>query len=134
MFEGKYQSSPSRANPGCILFVLDQSFSMNEGIAGSSRPKAEALATAINRFLNDLIIRCERGEDKPRHYFDIGVFGYTTTQSDPPVTLVGPVLQGELAVGGRGIGEKLAEEEEAHRARGHGPHGFVLLSRSARAQ
>lgn len=97
MFDGKYQSSPSRANPGCILFVLDQSFSMNEGIAGSSRPKAEALATAINRFLNDLIIRCERGEDKPRHYFDIGVIGYTTTQSDPPVTLVGPVLQGELA-------------------------------------
>ncbi len=98
MAEGsKYQSSPSRANPGCILFLLDQSYSMNEGIAGSSRPKAEALATAINRFINDLIIRCERGEDKPRHYFDVGVIGYTTTQSDPPVTLVGPVLQGELA-------------------------------------
>ena len=35
----------SRANPACIIFLLDQSYSMNNGIAGSRRPKIDALAT-----------------------------------------------------------------------------------------
>ena len=84
MPSGKYLQSASRANPACIIFLLDQSYSMNNGIAGSPRPKIDALATGINRFIADLITLCEKGEDKPRNYFDVGVIGYTTDRTDPP--------------------------------------------------
>ena len=94
MPSGKYQQSASRANPACIIFLLDQSYSMNNGIAGSPRPKIDALATGINRFLADLITLCEKGEEKPRNYFDVGVIGYTTDRSDPPNPIIGSVLSG----------------------------------------
>ena len=84
----------STSRPGCIIFLLDQSYSMNEGIAGSPRPKIDALATGINRFIGDLISLCEKGEEKPRHYFDLGVIGYTTDRSKPPIVRVGPMLKG----------------------------------------
>jgi hypothetical protein len=95
MPSGRYAMSASRANPACIIFLLDQSYSMNNGIAGTPRPKIDALATGINRFLADLITLCEKGEEKPRNYFDVGVIGYTTDRSDPPNAIVGPVLAGE---------------------------------------
>jgi uncharacterized protein YegL len=94
MPSGKYQVSASRANPACIIFLLDQSYSMNNGIAGTTRPKIEALATGINRFLTDLITLCEKGEDQPRNYFDVGIIGYTTDRSDPPNPIIGPALSG----------------------------------------
>ena len=98
MSSGKYQKSAERANPACILFLIDQSFSMTEGLAGSTDPertKIKFLATAVNRFISDLIGMCEKGEDMPRDYFYIGVIAYTTDRSNPPNVLVGPVLQGK---------------------------------------
>src|SRR5262249_36193614 len=94
MPDARYTKSAERANPACIIFLLDQSYSMNDGIAGSPRPKIDALAAGINRFIADLISLCEKGEEKPRHYFDVGVIGYTTDRSDPPNAMIGPVLEG----------------------------------------
>ena len=108
MSSGRYAQSASRANPACIIFLLDQSYSMNNGIAGTPRPKIDALATGINRFLADLITLCEKGEEKPRNYFDVGVIGYTTDRSDPPNAIVGPVLVGEA---GTLAGRDLVERE-----------------------
>ena len=68
---------------------------MNNGIAGTPRPKIDALATGINRLIADLITLCEVGEDKPRNCFDVGVIGYTTDRNDPPNPIVGSVLAGE---------------------------------------
>src|SRR5262249_8922243 len=90
-----YTKSVDRANPGCILFLVDQSFSMTDPFAGSPRSRIETVATAINRFLGELVTTCEKGEDKPRHYFDVGVIGYTTDQASSPV--IGSLLQGALA-------------------------------------
>jgi hypothetical protein len=73
-----YSQSVDRINRGCIVFLVDQSYSMTDGIAGSPRPKALAVESAINRLLNELMILCERGEEKPRPYFDVGLLGYTT--------------------------------------------------------
>ena len=98
MSSGKYKKNAERANPACILFLIDQSFSMTEGLAGATDPektKIKALSTAVNRFISDLIGMCEKGEDQPRDYFYIGVIAYTTDRSDPPNVLVGPVLQGQ---------------------------------------
>jgi hypothetical protein len=90
-----YQKNIERASPGCILFLIDQSFSMTDGIAGTDKPKCDVLATAVNRFLMELITHCEKGEEEPRNYFDVGVIGYTTDPNGHPI--VGPQLSGPLA-------------------------------------
>jgi len=93
--DAKYSREISRATPGCIIFLLDHSYSMLEGIAGSKRAKREAMSTAINRILSDIVASCERGADKPYNYFDIGVIGYTTDKQGVPI--IGPALEGMLA-------------------------------------
>src|SRR5215471_17030747 len=72
-----YQADISRSNPGCFLFLLDQSGSMSDAFAGGSNghSKADELATIINRLLASLVIRCSKDEGV-RDYFDVGVIGY----------------------------------------------------------
>jgi hypothetical protein len=94
MSSGRYWQTSYGSHPGCIVFLLDQSYSMNDGLAGSPRPKIDALAAGINRFVSDLICHCELGEYKPRNWFDVGVIGYTTDRSIPPNAIIGPVLRG----------------------------------------
>ena len=90
----RYEQQISRRTPGCVIFLLDQSGSMADGIAGTKRPKAEALASTINRFISDLITECLKGEPTPRHFFDVAVIGYRT---DPEGRfIVGPAFQGPL--------------------------------------
>jgi len=84
-----YSAEISRQNPTCILFVIDQSESMVDMMPGSeSLSKATFLATAINRYLQDLVIKCSRSEGV-RDYFSVGVIGYGAT--------VGPAFSGNLA-------------------------------------
>lgn len=90
-----YEKQIDRANPTCIYFLADQSNSMLDGLAGTKRPKAEAVATALNRFFGELVAMCEKGEEKPRHYFDVGLLGYTTDNQGNPV--VSSLFQGTLA-------------------------------------
>lgn len=87
-----YQRTVDRHHPGCFIFLLDQSDSMNHPTA--DRPaisKAEALAEIVNTFLGTLIKRAimERGEE-PRHYYDIAVVGYGGKR-------IGSLLGGALA-------------------------------------
>ncbi len=89
-----YDMQIDRANPGCIIFVVDQSNSMLDGIAGTARPKLDTVATAINRFFAELITSCEKGEEKPRNYFDVGLIGYTTDPNGTPI--IKPLFQGPL--------------------------------------
>src|SRR5215468_9193973 len=71
-----YQADISRSNPGCFLFLIDQSGSMADGFAGGNgHSKAAELATIINRLLASLVIRCSKDEGV-RDYFDVGVIGY----------------------------------------------------------
>jgi uncharacterized protein YegL len=90
----RYEQQISRKTPGCVIFLLDQSGSMNDGIAGSKRPKAEALASTINRFISDLITECLKGEPTPRHFFDVSVIAYRTDMAGR--FMVGPAFQGPL--------------------------------------
>ena len=85
-----YQAEISRANPSCFLFLIDQSGSMEDPFAGgeSSRRKADLLADAINRLLQNLVIKCAK-EEGIRDYFHVGVIGYGEK--------VGPALSGQLA-------------------------------------
>lgn len=89
-----YQAEISRDNPSCFLFLIDQSYSMSEEFAaGDSRqPKASGVSDTINRWLQELSIKCAKS-DGVRDYFHVGVIGYGKT--------VGPGFIGPLA--GRGL-------------------------------
>jgi hypothetical protein len=75
---GNYSAEISRKNPGCILFLLDQSQSMNDSFAGDpATAKKDAAADAINKLITSIIVRCTQNIDEgPRPYFDVGVIGY----------------------------------------------------------
>ena len=91
-----YTAEISRANPSCFLFLIDQSGSMQEILnpsdiqameqpfsadgktythTANGKTKAEEVADAINRILQNLSIKCAK-EEGIRDYFEIGVIGY----------------------------------------------------------
>lgn len=85
-----YNAEISRTNPTCFLFLIDQSGSMSEPIGGQSGSrKADGVADALNKLLQNLIIKSCKSEGV-RDYFHIGVIGYGTG--------VSPVLGGGRAV------------------------------------
>ena len=86
-----YSAEISRNNPTLFVFVIDQSGSMADGVPDSEQPdrrKAEALSLAINRLLQNLVIRCAK-EEGVRDYFSVCVIGYGSK--------VGPAFSGPLA-------------------------------------
>jgi hypothetical protein len=72
-----YQQQVSRANPGCIVLLIDRSDSMKRTWAGSQQTLAHGAARAINNTIMELVLRAALEPDEdPRRYFDIGLFGY----------------------------------------------------------
>jgi hypothetical protein len=82
-----YTQPIDRNHPGCIIFLIDQSGSMDEPFGSSGESKATALALAVNRLLRNFVLQCQRGEEV-RDYYHIGVIGYGRT--------VGPAFGGSL--------------------------------------
>ncbi|MCY4475990.1 MAG: VWA domain-containing protein [Chloroflexi bacterium] len=73
-----YTADISRANPGCFLFLIDQSGSMAEPLGGQNDlAKMNGAADALNRILDAISQRCSQGMDV-RDYFDVGIITYTT--------------------------------------------------------
>jgi hypothetical protein len=71
-----YAAEISRTNPTCFLFLIDQSSSMAGPFGGQpGKKKAEGVADAINRLLQNLALKCAKS-DGIRDYFHIGVIGY----------------------------------------------------------
>jgi hypothetical protein len=73
-----YSAQISRTNPACILFIIDQSKSMEEPFVGSSQSKSIAVADSVNKLLQNLVLRSAKG-DGVRDYFHVGVVGYGKT-------------------------------------------------------
>lgn len=90
-----YSQRVDREHPACMMFLIDQSYSMSEPLAGAADDtKAKALARAVNDLLYELVIRSVKDPSEgPRAYYDVGVIGYGNT--------VGPAWSGALA--GRGL-------------------------------
>jgi hypothetical protein len=81
---GSYSAEISRQNPGCLLFLVDQSGSMDEPIAGGKgEKKKQAVADAINRLLYNTVLRCAK-EDGVRPYYDVGVWSYGGNEEVKP--------------------------------------------------
>ena len=73
-----YTADISRNNPGCFLFLIDQSGSMTEALGGQpGLQKMDGAADAVNRILDAISQRCSQGMDV-RDYFHIGVLAYST--------------------------------------------------------
>ncbi len=80
-----YTADISRANPACFLFLIDQSGSMTQALAGQpGQRKMDQAADAINRVLDTISQRCSQGMDI-RDYFHIGVIGYNTDGRGNPL-------------------------------------------------
>jgi hypothetical protein len=71
-----YSAEINRTNPTCFVFLVDHSNSMLEPFAGQTdKQKSEGVADAINRLLQNLILKCAKS-DGIRDYFYVGVIGY----------------------------------------------------------
>jgi hypothetical protein len=71
-----YTTEISRTNPTCFLFLVDQSSSMLEPFgAQPDKQKAEGVADAINRLLQNLVLKCAKSEGI-RDYFYVSIVGY----------------------------------------------------------
>jgi hypothetical protein len=79
----------SVANPSCLLFLVDQSASMRESFGGQRTviTKAEGVSDAINRLLQNLVIKCAKSTGVRDYYF-VGVLSYGEQ--------VRPAFQGRL--------------------------------------
>ncbi len=87
-----YERRVDRHNPGCLIFLVDQSESMSDPMSGVPVSKAVALADQLNSLLYELIQRCTKSlNEPPRPYFSIGVLGYHTDDRGAPI--VGSLLQ-----------------------------------------
>jgi hypothetical protein len=84
-----YTAEISRSNPSAFLFLIDQSGSMDDPFGGgeTTRRKADGVADAINRLLQNLVIKCAKSEGV-RDYYEVGVIGYGDS--------VGPAFGGPL--------------------------------------
>ncbi len=89
-----YSEEISRDKPSCFVFLIDQSGSMADsfGAGGGGKRKADALADAINRLLQNLVLKCAKSEGV-RDYYHVAVIGYGDS--------VGPAFSGPL--GGRDL-------------------------------
>jgi len=72
-----YDAQISRSNPSCIVILVDQSESMEDGIKGdATKRKCDGVAEVVNRFLHSLVIRCTIGKGEVYPYYYISVIGY----------------------------------------------------------
>jgi hypothetical protein len=85
-----YSAEVSRTHPSCFLFLIDRSGSMSDPFSGGAegKKKADGVADAINRLLQNLVIKCAKSEGV-RDYYHVGVIGYGDR--------VGPAFEGALA-------------------------------------
>src|SRR5436305_672726 len=73
-----FSAEISRTNPTCLLFLIDQSSSMDGPFAGQpGKKKSDGVVDAINRLLQNLVLRCAKSTGV-RDYFHVGVIGYGT--------------------------------------------------------
>lgn len=71
-----YQELLSSANPGLIIIMIDQSASMSDSYANST--KAKFASVAVNKVIEEIILSCSSGDGiKDRCY--VAVIGYGST-------------------------------------------------------
>ncbi len=76
-----YSAQITRANPTCIVLLVDQSGSMSDPFSeGTSIKKSDFVAEVVNHTIHDLVIRCTKTEEV-RNYYHLAIIGYGRTVS-----------------------------------------------------
>jgi hypothetical protein len=117
-----YEAEISRANPSCIVFLIDQSESMVDPWGGESgnQQKAQGVADAINKLLSNLIIKSTKS-DGLRNYFDVGVIGYGASVGN---AFTG-TLKGRDLVSIQDIGNNVVRVEKRMKKMSDGAGGII---------
>ncbi len=119
-----YCAEISRSNPTCFLFLIDQSNSMAGPFGGQpSKKKADGVADAINRLLQNLVLKCAKS-DGIRDYFHVGVIGYSTTVQ----SVLGGALAGRRLVPISEIANNPLRVEQRKRTIDDGAGGLIEQS------
>jgi hypothetical protein len=71
----------SSTNPCLLVYMIDQSGSMNEKFGNASHTKAVELANAMNDILYEVGLRCIGSGGELKNRFEIAVIGYGKTES-----------------------------------------------------
>ena len=97
---------------------------MNLSFGGAEEAsRAERLTGAINRLLQELVVRCTKSQDEGvRPYFDIGVFGYGSESFGPAF---GGVLEGRDLVSIKEVAEHPLRLATSVRTMPNGDGGIV---------
>jgi hypothetical protein len=119
-----YTAEISRNNPSCFLFLIDQSDSMKKPFGSQpDKSKADGVADAINRLLQNLSIKCAKS-DGIRDYFHVGVIGYGSTAAPA----LGGVLAGQGLVPISSIANNPLRVEQRNRVLDDGAGGLIQQS------
>ena len=79
-----HEMNLSSNDPGCIIFMIDQSGSMGYQWRGTDQTLAYGAAKAVNSVLAELVARCRKGEEiSPR--VRVGLYGYSEPNRQPKV-------------------------------------------------
>lgn len=72
-----YTAQITRNTPTAFIFMIDQSVSMRKEtqLYGETMAMSEAVARIVNHQLNELVLRCIKGNET-RDYYDIAIIGY----------------------------------------------------------
>jgi hypothetical protein len=110
-----YAKRIDRKHPGCLVFLLDQSASMEEPLPDrAGLTKAEGLANAVNELLLTIVRRCVKEPNfPPRHYYDIAIIGYGARVR----TLLGGHLAGRKVASVGEIADAVIRTEERNGVR-----------------
>ena len=73
-----YTAQITRNTPTAFIFLIDQSVSMSgtTTLYGEEMTLSEAVARILNKQINELVLRCIKGNET-RHYYDIAAIGYS---------------------------------------------------------
>ncbi|MDP2895957.1 MAG: VWA domain-containing protein [bacterium] len=117
-----YAAEISRTNPSCFVFLIDQSGSMADrcGAGESKRSKAQGIADAINKLLQNLVIKCAKS-DGIRDYYHVAVIGYGAQVGS---AFTGP-LSGRDLVPISEIADRPARIEERRKKADDGAGGLI---------
>jgi hypothetical protein len=93
-----YQQTFSRSTPGCIVFLVDRSESMQIPWGNTGLTLAQGAARAINKILLELCVKSTKEQGGAlRRYFYIGCYGYglcpSTGKEGVESALPGPLAQ-----------------------------------------
>ncbi len=123
----RYEEPIDQVHPALLLFLVDQSASMSDPASyQAGTTKAQAIADAVNRLIQELLFRCTVGNDiADRFYF--GLIGYNSSDEGVPCLHpgFGGVLRERLAVPASQVGNNPLRIETRVKIVDDGAGGFV---------